>query len=187
MKFTETPLSSADMNAAARQQIEMFYGPDAAVRQAAVGPHRVLYAISTKPDGFVAVARAGAKARNLGDNPRVRGVLEGLPRESQIWVLVDTRRLIDMGLDAVRVQMGSVAVKPAPAGAAKGDAFGPILGWGGRTRKDGFSGAFFVSVDDLAATCRQVRDLSNQIRDQYAEQERSPATAPAPMPHNARP
>jgi len=185
VKFVETPLCAADMNAAARKQIELFYGVGAAVRQSAVGPNRVLYAISTSPDSFVAAAKSGVKARNLGDNPRVRKVVEALPHDSQIWALVDVRRMIDMAKDAVRIQMGQVAVNAPPSAATPADVAGPILGWAGRTRKAGFSGELYVSVADLAATCRQIRDMTSQIREQYIVNQPQPASAPVPMPHNA--
>ena len=148
-RYFEMRLDLSHADPSLHEVMERMYGGSPVCQLAVLGPSRMAYLFSSQEDRLTGFVKEAAD-RPLSRNPGVRRIMDHLPEQANVVLLLDFGRLLSAALNLAP----QTDVLPAHAG----DAGAPsaLLGWALTASPETLSGRIFVSTNDAGRFVRAV-------------------------------
>jgi hypothetical protein len=157
----------------AAAMLEHVYGRQATFQLATLGPQRLIYAISTRPDALAEVIDGDA-GRGLSRNPDVRRMTSRMPDDANMYAIADIGQIMQLAQSMAGAMGGAGAYPQGPMNALK-NAESPLIGWTLTVRPDSVRGDLCLSIEDARRSVSVIVQMT-------ASQTQSATPAPTPTP-----
>lgn len=171
--YYETRFDADSLPPMIRHQLLTLYGAGAGFQQAVAGREHLAYIVSARPDAIVELLNNRSTGPRLADAPRVRRVLESLPKDANGVIVCDAARCFaqvprliqaSAGERPVRSLWAGKTVTPRPQDVSTTEPSRPsMIAWACVVRGDSLSGHLVVPAEDAAETVRQVGRLGRTL------------------------
>lgn len=166
MAIYQTRLLDAGAPQIMKDNIRAMYGSDPIYQEAAVNADTIVYSIGDRSGakGLADVVRE--KAPGLAGNPKINKAMQAMPPDANVYLLVDTTRLVDSIPLMMRAQLGAAvtADKSGVADDPRADQVGPLLAWSATANGNHLNCAFTMKTGDLIETIGALKDVGRRLQ-----------------------
>jgi hypothetical protein len=161
IKYCEMKFELEHISKQAGFQAMKVYGDDCRWQSAKADQRHLVYTLAEPPAGVVQLIESFKNSPLASDHAAVKSMLGQLPRNSNLIVVVDLRRLL-----AVVPQLASDTLSPKPLDDSAFQASSPkaLLGWGAAIGPSSISGTLAIDAQSVQQVIMLSRGLAKKMQ-----------------------